>query len=178
MIFAHVAVTAVDDALTRRAPYREAHLGRLAELRARGFLVGAGPSPDARSADLFVRVPDPDAIRRLVEEDPYYSGGVWTSYAAASFSQFLGPWRLPPVVTDGSRPATIVEGRTPDPDMAALALVELRGQGRMAFGGLFPDGRMVAVMMSAEPDEPVRWFAETGFWDPESLRARPFLYVL
>jgi uncharacterized protein YciI len=178
MIFAHVAVTAADDALTRRAPYREAHLGRLAELRARGFLIGAGPSPDARSADLFVRVPDADAIRRLIEEDPYYAGGVWKRYAAVSFSQFLGPWRLPPVVTDGSRPATIVEGRTADPDMAALALVELRGQGRQVLGGLFPDGGTVAVMASADQEPPIRWLAETGFWEPASLAARPFLYVL
>lgn len=178
MIFAHVAIVAADDAHTRRAPYREAHLARLFELRARGFVIGAGPSPDARSTDLFLRVPEPEVIGRLIEEDPYYAGGVWKRYAAASFSQFLSPWKLPPVVIDGSRRVTIVEGRAHDVDMASLALVEARGQGRMAFGGFFPDSAMLAVMSSAEPDEPLRWFAETGFWDRESLRARPLLYVL
>lgn len=178
MIFAHVALITADDALTRQAPYREAHLARLSEFRARGLVIGAGLSPDARSADLFFRAPAPDVIRRLIEEDPYHTGGVWKSYAAASFSQFLPPWNLPPVVIDGSRRVTIVEGCAPDVDMAALALIEARGQGRMAFGGLFPDGGTLAVMNAAEPGEPLRWFAETGFWERESLRARPFLYVL
>ena len=178
MIYAHVAVVTADDYLTRRAPFRDAHLARIVELRARGFVVGAGPSPDGRSADLFVRTPDADTIRRLVEEDPYYAGGVWTGYAVASFSEFLEPWKPPPVVTDGSRRVTIVEGRAPDVDMAALALIEARGQGRLAFGGFFPDGRSLAVMNGAEADEPLRWFAATGFWEPESLHARPLLYVL
>lgn len=178
MIFAHVAVQAVHDALERRAPYRAAHLARLLELRTRGLLVGAGSAPDARTADLFVRAPDPDLIRRLVEEDPYYTNGVWERYAVASFSQFLEPWRLPPVAADGSRRATIVEGRASDPDMAALALVEARGAQRLAFGGLFPDGRTLAVMTAAEADAPLEWFAASGFWEPGSLRGRPFLYVL
>ncbi len=178
MIFAHVAIVAADDALTRRTPYREAHLARIAGLRDRGLVIGAGPSPDARSADLFFRAPEPDLIRRLVEEDPYYTGGVWKSYTVATFSQFLEPWSLPPIVVDGSRRVTIVEARAPDVDMAVLALVEARGQRRLVFGGFFPDGRTLAVMASPDPDEPLRWFAETGLWERESLRSRPLLYVL
>ena len=33
-------------------------------------------------------------------------------------------------------------------------------------------------MAEPQPDEALRWFAETGFWAPDSLRARPLLYVL
>jgi uncharacterized protein len=178
MIFTHVAITAADDALTARAPYRQAHLARISELRARGLVVGAGPSPDARSADLFFRTPAADVVERLVEEDPYYTGGVWKRYVTAAFSQFLEPWTLPPIVIDGSRRVTIVEGRAPDLDMATLALIEARGQRRLVFGGFLGDGGTLVVMNSAEPDEPLRWLAETGFWERESLRARPWLHVL
>lgn len=178
MIIAHVAVTTADDYLTRRAPYREAHLGRLVDLRTRGFVVGGGPAPDGRSADVFYRAPDEAAVRRLIDEDPYVTGGAWTGYAVTLFSEFLEPWRLPPLVTDGSRRVTIVEGRVTDPDMAPLALVEARGAGRLVFGGLFPGGGTLAVMTEPEPEAPLRWFADTGFWSPDSLRARPLLYVL
>jgi uncharacterized protein YciI len=178
MIIAHVAVTTADDYVTRRAAYREAHLGRLMDLRARGFVVGGGPAPDGRSADIVYRAPDEAAVRRLVDEDPYMTGGAWTGYTVAPFSEFLEPWRLPSLVTDGSRRVTIAEGRVTDPDLAPLALVEARGAGRLVFGGLFPGGGTLAVMAEPQPDEALRWFAETGFWAPDSLRARPLLYVL
>ncbi len=178
MLIAHVAVVTADDYLTRRAPLRESHLARLMDLRARGFIVGAGPSPDGRSADLFLRAPDAETVRRLVEADPYYTGGAWTGYTMSAFSQFLEPWQQPPLVTDGSRRVTVVEGRVTDPDMAPLALVEARGAHRLVFGGLFEDGRTLVVMQAPEPDEALHSLAETGFWDRASLHARPLLYVL
>ena len=178
VIIAHVAVTTADDYLTRRAPYREAHLGRLVDLRSRGLVVGGGPAPDGRSADVVYRAPDEAAVRRLVDEDPYVTGGAWIGYTVTPFTEFLEPWRLPPLVTDGSRRVTIVEGLVTDPDMAPLALVEARGAGRLLFGGFLAGGRALAVMADPEPEEPLRWFAETGFFAPDSLTARPLLYVL
>lgn len=178
MIIAHVAVTTADDYVTRRAPHREAHLARLTDFRSRGLFVGGGPAPDGRSADLVYRAPDEVTVRRLLDEDPYTAGGAWTGYRLTPFTEFLEPWRLPPVVTDGSRRVTILEGRATDLDMAPLALVEGRGAGRLLFGGLFAGGETLLVMASPEPDEALRWLAETGFWDPATLRARPLLYVL
>ena len=178
MIVYHVAVQTGDDYLQKRAPHRQAHLERLMGLRAQGLVIGGGPSPDGRSADVFYRVQQPDDLRRLVEEDPYFTGGVWPTYAARSFAQFLEPWELPPLVADGSRPVTLVEGVAPDVEMASFALIEARGGGRMAFGGFFPGGETLAVMRGDDATKALDELRATGFWNEGSLRARPLLYVL
>jgi len=67
VIVFHVAIETGDDYVARRAPHREAHLQRLMALRADGVVIGGGPSPDGRSADVFYRVDQPDDLRRLVE---------------------------------------------------------------------------------------------------------------
>ena len=178
MIFCHVAVTTVDDYATRREPFRQAHLDRLMALRGGGIVIGGGPAPDGATADVFYRAPGEREAAALVDDDPYTKGGVWRRYALTAFSHFLEPWQLPPLVTDGSRRATIVEGATPDVDMASFALIEARGAGRMAFGGFFADGRTLALMRSADPAEAVGWLADTGLWTAGTLTARPFLHVL
>ncbi|HKW95911.1 MAG TPA: YciI family protein [Methylomirabilota bacterium] len=178
MIVYHVAITTADDYVQKREPHREAHLERLVGLRARGLVIGGGPSADGRGADVFYRVPQPDALRTLVEEDPYFTGGAWPSYSSRSFAQFLEPWELPPLVTDGSRPGLIVEGVAPDVEMASFALIEARGAGRMAFGGFFPGGLTLAVMRGDDPAKTLDELRATGLWEDGSLRARPWLYVL
>ena len=82
------------------------------------------------------------------------------------------------MVIDGSRRATIVEGPTSDADMAEFALIEMRGAGRLAFGGFFPGGGTLALTRTADATEAIAWFTESGFWKPAELTARPFLYVL
>ena len=178
MIVCHVGITAAEDYLTRREAWRKAHLDRIVALRAEGLSIGGGPAPDGRTADLFYRVAQPGDVGRLVEEDPYFTGRVWTAYTVRSFSRFLEPWELPPVVIDGSRRATIVEGVALDVEMASFALIESRGAGRMAFGGFFPDGGTLALMRVSDPDEAVALLGKTGLWKPETLRARPLLHVL
>jgi uncharacterized protein YciI len=178
MIVYHVSITAADDYLARRERHRAAHLERIIALRGDGFCLGGGPAPDGRTADLFYRVAQPADIARVVEEDPYFTGGVWTGYRTRSFSQFLEPWALPPVVIDGSRRATLVEGLTGDTEMASFALIEARGAGRMAFGGFFADGDTLALMRAADPDDAVAPLRETGLWKPGSLHGRPLLHVL
>ncbi len=178
MIVHHVSVTAAPDYLERRAPHRAAHLERITALRRQGFCIGGGPSPDGRTADLFYRTGQPGDVPRLVEEDPYFTGGVWQAYAARSFSHFLEPWETPPVVTDGSRRVTLVEGIAVDPEMASFALIEARGAGRMVFGGFFADGQTLAMMRDEDPDKAVAVLAETGQWRSETLGGRPLLHVL
>jgi hypothetical protein len=82
------------------------------------------------------------------------------------------------VVLDGSRAALVVEGPTADRDMAQLALVELRGAGRVAFGGFLPDGTTVAVARTTDADEAAGWLAETGSWKASDLVTRAWLYVI
>ena len=178
MVVFHIAVTAADDYLTRREGHRRAHIERLQGLRAAGILIGGGPTPDGKTADIFYRLQQPAQIKPAMEEDPYWLGGVWTRYAPRSFSQFVEPWEMVPVVLDGSRPAVLVEGPTDQHDMAQLALIEMRGAGRIAFGGFFEGGGTLAVAKTADAAEALGWFAETGFWKPDALTARPWLHVL
>ena len=178
VIVVHAAITPAPDYAARREAYRTEHIQRLLDLRERGAVIAGGPAPDGRRVDLFYRLRRPEDLAVLVEEDPYYRGGAWTGYASRSFSQFVEPWERPPVVLDGSRPTTIVEGPTGDPDMAQLALVELRGAGRLAFGGLVDGRETVAVLRTADPAEASGWLAGTGFWAAGQLATRPFLYVL
>lgn len=178
MIVFHIAVTAAADYLTRREAYRREHIARLQGLRANGILVGGGPSLDGATADIFYRLQQPAQLTHAMEEDPYWTGGVWTRYEPRSFSQFVEPWEMVPVVLDGSRRVTLVEGPVSEPDMAQFALIEMRGAGRVAFGGFFEDGGTLAVVKTADADEARRWFAETGFWKSDALSARPWLHVL
>jgi len=178
VIVYHVAITAADDYLERRAAHRPAHLDRITELRRRGFVIGGGPAPDGRTADIVYRVQQPADITRLIEEDPYWMGGVWKAWQPRDFAQFLEPWELPPVVTDGSRTVTIVEGETPDVEMASFALIEARGAGRMRFGGFFPGGKTWALMRSADIGAALAEITESGLWKPGSLTTRPLVHVL
>ena len=171
-------MTAADDYLERRAAHRGAHIERIVELRQRGFVLGGGPSPDGKTADIVYRVPQPGAINRILEEDPYWTGGVWKTWEPRDFAQFIEPWEMPPVVLDGSRKVTIVEGEAPDSEMASFALIEARGAGRMAFGGFFPGGATWALMRSPDADTAVADLEASGLWKPGSLTTRPLLHVL
>jgi hypothetical protein len=178
MIIYHVAITTADNYVARRAPHREAHLARLTELRQRGFVIGGGPAPDGKSVDIVYRVPQAADMTRLIEEDPYWTGGAWTAWRPRDFAQFLEPREMPPVVTDGSRRATIVEGEAPDVDLASFALIEARGAGRMAFGGFFPGGTTWALLRAPDADTALAEITESGLWKPGSLTTRPLLHVL
>jgi uncharacterized protein YciI len=178
VIVYHIAVTTAPDYLTRREPHRREHIERLQGLRAAGILIGGGPAPDGTSADLVYRLQQPGQIKHAMEEDPYWTSGAWTAYEPRSFTQFVEPWEMVPVVLDGSRRVTIVEGTTADHDMAQFSLIEMRGAGRLAFGGFFEGGETFALMNTADGAEALTWFAETGFWKPASLTARAFLHVL
>jgi uncharacterized protein len=178
VIVFHMAVATSADYLVRREPHRRAHLERLQGLRAGGILIGGGPSPDGKSADLFYRLQQPAQVVNAMEEDPYFVAGAWTGYTPRSFAQFVEPWEAVPLVLDGSRVATIVEGPVGHHDMAQFALIELRGSGRLAFGGFFEDGSTLAVVKTPKADEAIDALATSGFWNRETLTARPWLYVL
>ena len=100
MIVFHVAVTAAEDYQTRREAHRREHIARLQGFRATSILIGGGPAPDGKTADLFYRLQQPWQVKPAMEEDPYWTGGVWTGYTPRSFSHFVDPWELVPVVLD------------------------------------------------------------------------------
>jgi uncharacterized protein YciI len=178
MVVVHVGITCAADYLARREPHRRAHVERLAALRQAGTLVAGGPAADARGADLFYRLPDAAGVRPVVEEDPYHRAGAWTAYSPRAFAEFVEPWEAPPIVLDGSRRAVLAEGPVADPELARFALIELRGRGRAAFGGLFPDGRALAAALTPDPVEAAAWLGETGLWETAALSTRTWLYVI
>jgi uncharacterized protein YciI len=178
VIVFHISVTAAADYLTRREAHRRAHIERLLGLRANGILIGGGPSVNGTTADMFYRLQQPAQLEHAIEEDPYWTGGVWTRYEPRSFSHFVEPWEMVPVVLDGSRRVTLVEGPAVELDMAQFALIEMRGAGRVAFGGFFDGGGTLAVVRTSDGDEARGWLAETGFWKADALAARPWLHVI
>jgi uncharacterized protein len=178
VIVYHVGITTIEDYPAKREPHRRAHIERLQGLRTVGICLGGGPSPDGHTADIVYRLQRPDQIKNALEEDPYWLGGVWTRYDPRSFAQFVEPWEMPSVVLDGSRHATIVEGPTVQHDMAQFALIEMRGAGRLHFGGFFDGGQTWALVRTDDAEEARRWFAESGFWKAEALTTRPLLHVL
>lgn len=178
MIVYRVAFRTAPDYVARREPHRRQHIERLQGLRALGILIGGGPAPDGRSADLVYRLQQPGQLKPAIEEDPYWQAGAWVGYEPLAFTEFVEPWEQPPVVLDGSRRTTIVEGRAQDREMAQFALIEMRGAGRLAFGGFLEDGRTYAWMKAPEAETALGWFREGGFWDAGTLTARPLLYVL
>ena len=185
VIVAHVAVTTSPDYLTRREPHRQAHIERLRQLRAAGTFVAGGAFPDGRGADLFYRVGHLAEVDALIVEDPYHRSGAWAGHASRPFSEFVDPWHVvPPVVLDGSRRVTVVEGPAGDPELARFALIELRGQGRLLLGGTLRGGASggggdtLAVLSTPDPTDALGWLGETGLWDPADLRAHSLLHVL
>lgn len=178
MIVYHVAIETSDDYLTRREAHRHAHVQRLTGLRAAGIVIAGGPAVDGKSAELFYRLQQPSQLRQVIEEDPYWLAKAWTRYTPRTFKGFVEPWEAPAIVLDGSRRATIVEGPTVDEDMAQFAMIEMRGAGRIQFGGFLESGATIALAKTGDADEALAWFRESGFWDAAALAARPFLYVL
>jgi uncharacterized protein YciI len=174
----HARIVTSEDYVERRAKCRQAHLERILGLRNQGLVVAGGPAPDGRTAEIFYRAQHQSNATRLLEEDPYFSAGAWTSYALRAFTEFVDPSELPPLVTDGSRRVTLVEGIVQRPDEARLTLVTLRAAGRLGFGGFFEAGATLALLTTADAAEALGWLAETGFWKEGSLTARPYLYVL
>jgi uncharacterized protein len=178
MIVYHVAFTTSDDYVARREPHRRAHMDRLQGLRAAGIVVAGGPAPDGTSAEIVYRLQQAGQLPLVIEEDPYWRAKAWTGYAPRSFTEFVEPWELPPIVLDGSRRVTIIEARTADRDMAQFALIEMRGAGRVVLGGLFDDGTTLAIAKTGDADVALGWFRDSGFWAAEGMTARPLLHVL
>ena len=176
MVF-HATPELASDYSERRKPFREAHLSRLLELRARGQVVAVGPRAKESRADMFYRVGSRDEGERLVTEDVYFREKVWVGYELRPFTQFVEPWEPAEPMPDGSRIATLLEGPSKDPDLSGLVMVELRGRGRMTFGGFLADRTLLAM---ATPDRATAldWATESGLWTADEFTAWEWIFVL
>ncbi|MFI7437266.1 YciI family protein [Micromonospora haikouensis] len=73
------------DAAARRAPHRAAHLAHVRALLADGTALVAGARADLTASVLVLRAADATAARALVEQDPYWRHGVWTTLDVADY---------------------------------------------------------------------------------------------
>ncbi|NJN86370.1 MAG: YciI family protein [Leptolyngbyaceae cyanobacterium SL_7_1] len=79
--------TYCDDVLEKRAPHRQAHLDRLAELKQAGLLLTLGPTKDLTKVFGVYEAADEAAVRQLIEDDPYWQQGIWTAYDVKEWIQ-------------------------------------------------------------------------------------------
>lgn len=71
----------VDDFVSRRAPFREQHLGLVGEANQRGELLLAGALAEpADRALLIFRAPDRSVVEDFVRRDPYVTNGLVTHW--------------------------------------------------------------------------------------------------
>ena len=68
------------DAINRRKPFREQHLGRLKSLKDKNILVTLGPTKCAKYLFGIFNADDESQIRSLIEEDIYWQKGIWINY--------------------------------------------------------------------------------------------------
>lgn len=76
-----------EDVLEKRAPYRQAHLDRLAQLKDEGKVITLGPTKDVTRVFGVYAAATEDAARQLVEDDPYWQNGIWTEYELTEWIQ-------------------------------------------------------------------------------------------
>ena len=81
----------VPDVLTRRAPFREAHLALAREWVARGGLILGGALADPVDGGVLVfKVPDRTEVEDFVRKDPYVANGVVTAWRIRPWTVVVG----------------------------------------------------------------------------------------
>lgn len=76
-----------ENVLEQRAPYREAHLAGLAAQKESGTLITLGPTQDNERVFGIYEAEDEAIVRQLIEGDPYWQHGIWTSYEIREWIQ-------------------------------------------------------------------------------------------
>ncbi len=67
-----------ENALEKRAPFREEHLTRLSTLKEKGMLITLGPTKCNRYVFGIFEAISLDVVKDLVKEDIYWKQGIWT----------------------------------------------------------------------------------------------------
>jgi len=76
-----------DDVLTKREPYRQAHLEGLAQQKASGVLITIGPTSDITKVFGIYEAENADKVHQLIESDPYWQNRIWTEYFVQEWIQ-------------------------------------------------------------------------------------------
>ena len=70
--------TYCDEALTRRAPYRQEHLEALQQLKDAGTLVTLGPTEGSSHVFGIFEAENLKLVEAIVKGDVYWRHGIWT----------------------------------------------------------------------------------------------------
>ena len=82
----------VEDAVARRAPFREEHLRLAREALGRGeLLLGGAFAEPVDGALLLFRADDPSVVEAFVRRDPYVANGVVTRWRIRPWTVVIGP---------------------------------------------------------------------------------------
>ena len=76
-----------ENALEKRAPYRQDHLNGLASQKQQGILITLGPTKDNTKVFGIYEAASEGEIKELVESDPYWKNGIWTEYEIKEWIQ-------------------------------------------------------------------------------------------
>ena len=172
----HVRFTCAADYNARRLPYRPAHLTQLMALRDEGRVVAGGPELDGTAAHIFYRVGGRGELKQLIADNVFQRAGLFVAHAARVFEDFVEPIeRLP---HDAGWKVTLVEGAPTDRPRGLAALARLRADKLVNLGGLFTDGRALAVVRLADVAAAIATLEAAGGWDAAHLTARPWSQTL
>ncbi|NJN20464.1 MAG: hypothetical protein HC812_03700 [Leptolyngbya sp. RL_3_1] len=76
-----------ENVLEKRTPYRTAHLEGLQAQKDQGILTALGPTVDNTKVLGTYEAESEDAVRALIEGDPYWQNGIWTEYVVYEWNQ-------------------------------------------------------------------------------------------
>ena len=72
--------TYCEDAINKREPFREQHLGRLKNLKDENVLVTLGPTKCTKYLFGIFNANDDNQLRKIIEEDIYWKEGICTMF--------------------------------------------------------------------------------------------------
>ena len=79
--------TYCEDALEKRAPFREEHLNRLSTMKERGILITLGPTKCSRYVFGIFEATSSDVVKEILQDDVYWKEGIWTSLEVYPWTQ-------------------------------------------------------------------------------------------
>ncbi len=71
--------TYCENAISKRAPFRDEHLTRLKKLKEEGILITLGPTKCTKYVFGIFQAQTIEEIKTLLEEDVYWKERIWTS---------------------------------------------------------------------------------------------------
>ena len=79
--------TYCENAIEKRAPFRDQHLDRLSKLKDQGILITLGPTKCNRYVFGVFEASNIDDVKKLLEEDVYWKEIIWTSFVIYPWTQ-------------------------------------------------------------------------------------------